>query len=177
MTNRIYINGTEQFNATVSIATDKPDPKPPTDDKPPVRKVNPSTKKGVKVREMGPLTQTYSGRQITIDRGETMSLKFVIPSSGTVPVVFFSFEPRENKQYHYGAWFSEEPDGKPVGGRYGQLSGLYRRNQPFGLAASVKSRGAERRGAPLHAGRYYYLNLKHNGPKMALRWELGGAFK
>jgi hypothetical protein len=177
MTNRIYLNGKEQFNCTVSVDTAKPATKPPTDDKPPARQVTIIKGDGVTVRELGPLTQTYSGRQVTIDRGETMSLKFVIPKAGKVPVVFFSFEPRENKQYLFNAWLSEKPDGKPVGGRYGQLSGLYRRNQPFGLAASVKGRGAERRGAPLHEGKYYHLNLKHNGPKMTLRWELGGAFK
>jgi hypothetical protein len=187
MPNKVFVDGREVFNARVSIATDAnnaPVITPPVDTKPParpvkppVRKVKPSTKTKTTVRDLGGLKQTLTGRQMTVDRGETYAFKFFIPKKGTVPVAYFSFEPRENRQYLFSAWFSEEPDGKPVGGRYGQLSGLYRRNQPFGLAASVKSRGAERRGAPIDAGKYYYLNVKHNGPKMQLRWELGGAFK
>jgi hypothetical protein len=167
---KIYLDDVEIEVETIKMFSKgtivKPEPKPPKDDTPPVRPVEPDTSLTVLTKPR-PQIVTHMPRDKVYTEG------FVIPENTTVPVVFFSGVPQNTDPANITWWISETPDGPEI--PKGKVSVFARRGDQVQLVVALDGRGAERRGAVVKPEQPFYLNMSSD-KYVPMWWRITGNF-
>jgi hypothetical protein len=176
MTNKVFVNGKEQFNATVSIATDATVVKPPKDDKPPVRPVEPPKEPaGVKLgTPLGVMKNSVVNRSVTLTAGTTVAYQFSVDPRNAPIGLALELVPQNSAIEEYEAWISETPGGKPISSNAIQTGAKRVGDQ---VQVQLRRHDITRRGAaPYYPGTTYFVNIKASGRRTPTRWRLTGPF-